>query len=87
MEKIAFTSPESGESIELFVLEQTVVSGREYLLATEEDTEEAEAFILRKLPEASAEDTAGYEFVEDQEELQSIGKVFAELLTDTDLII
>lgn len=86
MEKITFTSPEDGEELQLFVLEQTVVSGREYLLASEEDSEEAEAYILRRVTDAS-DDTSGYEFVEDEEELRSIGKVFAELLEDTDIIV
>ena len=85
MEKITFTAPETGETLSFYVLEQTVVSGREYILAAESEAEEAEAYILRKTSDVSTEE-AGYEFVEDDEELSSIGKVFAELLDDTDIV-
>lgn len=86
MEKIAFTSPETGERLTFFVLEQTVVSGREYLLVTEEESEEAEAYLLKKTSELTEEEN-GYEFVTDEEELSSIGRVFSELLDDTDFIV
>lgn len=86
MEKIAFTAPDTGETLEFFVLEQTTVSGRDYLLAAEEMSEEAEAYILRKTEDVS-ESMAGYEFVTDENELQSIGKVFSELMEDTDFIL
>ena len=85
MDKITFTSPETGETLSFYVLEQTVVSGREYILAAESEEEEAEAYILRETADVSAEET-GYVFVEQEEELASIGKVFAELLEDTDIV-
>ena len=37
MERIRLTSPETGEELELYILEQTCISGVTYLLATEED--------------------------------------------------
>lgn len=85
MDKITFTAPETGETLSFYVLEQTVVSGREYILAVESEEEEAEAYLLRKISDVSAEE-AGYAFVEDEEELASIGKVFAELMEDTDIV-
>ena len=85
MEKITFTAPETGETLSFYVLEQTVVSGKEYIRAAESEEEEAEAYILRKISDVSAEE-AGYEFVEEEEELESIGKVFAELVEDTDIV-
>ncbi len=85
MEKITFTAPETGETLSFYVLEQTVVSGREYILASESEADEAEAYILRKTSDVSTEE-AGYAFVEDEEELASIGKVFAELIEDTDIV-
>lgn len=86
MEKITFTASDTGETLEFFVLEQTVVSGRSYLLAAEDDNEEAEGYILRKNEDVS-DLLSEYEFVTDEEELRSIGKVFAELLGDTDVIV
>ncbi len=86
MEKITFTAPETGETLSFYVLEQTVVSGKEYILAAESEEDEAEAYILCKTTDVSDEE-AGYRFVEDEEELGSIGRVFAELLEDTDIIV
>ena len=86
MEKITFTAPETGETLSFYVLEQTVVSGKEYILAAESEADEAEAYILQKAADVSDEE-ASYVFVEDDEELASIGKVFAELLEDTDITI
>lgn len=46
MEKIKITA-EDGEIIELFVIEQTRLEGINYLLVTETEDEEAEAYILK----------------------------------------
>ena len=85
MEKIMFTAPDTGERLEFYVLEQTSVSGRDYLLVTEEDAGDAEAYLLRRVSNASGEET-DYEFVTDEEELAGIGRVFAELVEDTDFV-
>ena len=56
-----------------------------YLLVTEsEDDEEAEAYILKDLSE-DGETEARYVFVEDDQELEAVSKIFAELLEDVDL--
>lgn len=85
MEKITFTAPDTGETVEFIVLEETIVSGKSYLLVTEDEGEEAEAYILRKSSDVS-EDISEYEFVTNDEELSSIGKIFEELLEDIDFI-
>ena len=63
------------------------VNGINYLLVTEsedEEDEEAEAYILKDT--SKAEDTeAVYEFVESEEELDAVSRIFAELLEDMDL--
>ena len=48
MEKIKITA-EDGEIIELFVIEQTRLEGINYLLVTETEDEEAEAYILKDI--------------------------------------
>ena len=49
-----------------------------------EEDEEAEAYILKDT--SKAEDTeAVYEFVESEEELDAVSRIFAELLEDMDL--
>lgn len=86
MEKIAFTVPETGEEVEFFVVEETRISGMNYLLVTESDDEEedADAYILKDLSK-SEEAEAVYEIVEDDDELEAVSKVFAELMDDVNL--
>ena len=86
MERIAFTIPGTDEEVGYYVLEQTRINGRNYLLVTESDDEddESEAFILKDLSE-SGEEEAVYEIVEEDEELEAVSGVFAELLEDIDL--
>ena len=85
MEQIKITA-ETGEEINFYVLEQTRVNGMNYLLVTEsEDDEEAEAYILKDC--SSDEDAeAVYEFVEDDEELESLAKIFSELIDDAEIV-
>ena len=70
-----------------YIIEETRVNGINYLLVTEsedEEDEEAEAYILKDT--SKAEDTeAVYEFVESEEELDAVSRIFAELLEDMDL--
>ena len=49
MEKIEFFSAQTNEVLSFFVLEKTELSGEEYLLVTEEETGDADAYVLRKL--------------------------------------
>ena len=85
MEKIVITG-EDGEQIELYVLEETKIEGKTYLLVTESEDDEAEAYILRD--DSLDNDTdAMYEFVDDENELDALAKVFSELIDeDTDII-
>ena len=55
----------------------------EYLLVTDSEEDEADAYILKETG-AKTED-AYYEFVEDSTELEVISKVFEQMLDDIDL--
>lgn len=87
MEKIIFETDEDG-AVEFFVLEETRVNGINYLLVTESDDEESDeeaaAYILKDTSEAEETD-ACYEMVEDDDELEYVSKIFAELLDDVDI--
>ena len=86
MEKLTFVT-EDQESVDFYIIKETRVNGINYLLVTEsedEEDEEAEAYILKDT--SKAEDTeAVYEFVESEEELDAVSRIFAELLEDMDL--
>lgn len=82
MEKLTFVT-EDQESVDFYIIEETRVNGINYLLVTESE-DEAEAYILKDT--SKAEDTeAVYEFVESEEELDAVSRIFAELLEDMDL--
>lgn len=84
LEKIAFC-PDGGEAVEFYVLEQTRIAGRDYILVTESlDEEEGEALILKdvSLPE---EKEAVYEIVEEEHELEAVAEIFSDLLEDVEL--
>ena len=83
MEKIIFNAPDTEESIEFFCLEQTQNNNQNYLLVSEDEEGDSEAYILKETS-SEGEDTV-YEMVEDEQELEAIGKVFAELMEDVDL--
>ena len=71
--------------MEFYVLEQTRLAGRDYILVTDIlDEEEGEALILKDV--SSPEDQeALYETVDDEQELDAVASVFADMLEDVDL--
>ena len=84
METIQITS-EDGEQIQFYVVEQTRVNGKDYILVTETEDEEAEAYILKDVS-SDKEPEAVYEFVEEEDELNALAAVFSELVDDTDIV-
>lgn len=83
-EKLVFTS-EDGEEIEFYVLEETKINGKSFLLvADDNEGEEANALILVDVSEPEASE-AIYEVVEDEEQLEALSKVFTELMDDLDI--
>ena len=82
MEKLEFID-ENGEKTQFYVIEETRINGINYLLVSESDNEdeEAEAYILKDTSDAASEE-AVYEFVEEDSELEVVGKVFSELMDD-----
>ena len=83
MEKIVFQAPQNGGSVEFYVLEQTKINGQNYLLVTEEEEGDCDAFILKELSQEEQED-AMYEMVESEEELEYMSRIFGEILEDVD---
>ena len=83
MEKIIFT-PEDGEQVEFFVLEQTLLGGINYILVTDSQEDEAEALILKDMS-GQGEAEALYEIVEDDSELEAVSKIFQEMLEDVEI--
>lgn len=85
MEKIRFNFGEQEETAEFFVLEQTRVGGKDYILVTDSEEGDAEALILKDMS-SDGEKEAIYEIVVDDNELEAVSRVFSEMLEDIDLI-
>ena len=84
-EKIIFVD-EDGNEIEMYVIEETRINNVNYLLVTDDegDSEEAEAYILKDISNDEDEE-AVYEIVDDESEVDYIGRVFSELLEVIDI--
>ena len=83
MEKIVFQLPDSQETVDFFVLEQTRINGADYILVTDAEDGDGEALILKDLSE-DGEQEAVYEIVEDDDELEALSVIFGEMLEDVD---
>lgn len=84
-EKITLIT-DDGESIGFYVLEETRINGMNYLLVTDsnDEQEDADCYILKD--RSKAEDAeAIYEFVEDDDEVDYLFKIFSELLNDAEV--
>lgn len=85
MEKIKFML-DTQESVEFFVLEQTRLGGKQYILVTDAPEGDADALILRESPLSEGKSESIYEVVEDDTELSAVAAVFENLLDDTELL-
>ncbi len=83
MEKVKFVS-EDGSEIEFFVEEQTRVNGIDYLLVSDSDEDEANAYIMKDVSPSTAPE-AEYVMVEDEIEFDAIAGIFAQMLDEVDL--
>ena len=83
-EKIIMTD-ENGETVEFYVLEETRIHGKNYLLVTDaEEEDDGECYILRDMS-GDTDEEAVYEFVENEGELEGVFRIFSELLGDADV--
>lgn len=86
-EKIEFYDEEQDGFAEFFVLERTRVNGSEYLLAAQELDQDTDAYIFKVVAENTEEGAdMVIELVDDDTELEAVGKIFAELMDDNTTI-
>ena len=84
MQSINFITDE-GEEIPFYIIEQTTLAGKDFLLVTDSDTQEDEAQVYIMQEISDQDDQTIYEFVEDEAQLEALSKVFEELLYDVDI--
>ena len=84
LEKITLR-PEGEETVEFYVLEQTRIGGHNYILVTDVEEGDGDALILKDMSQDGEEESI-YDVVSDDEELEAVSGVFADMLEDVDLI-
>ena len=80
MEKIVFKADKENP-VEFFILEQTTVSGVNYILVTDKEEGDSEALILKDVSKSEDEE-ALYEIVSDETELKALADIFESLMDD-----
>ena len=83
MEKIKFTL-DTQECVECYVLEQTKLSGNQYILVTDTQEGDGEALILKEISRQDLKESI-YEIVDDDTEMSAVAAVFENLLEDIEL--
>lgn len=85
-ERMITLETDDGENVDFYVLEETKINGMNYILVTdaEEDDEEGDCYILKDLSKPE-EAEAVYEFVEEDDEMDYLFKIFSELMEDMDV--
>lgn len=77
---------ENGEEITFYIEEETRVNGVSYLLVSDSDKENANAYILKDV--SSQEDSeAEYVMVEDDTEWDAVAGLFCQMMEDTELLL
>lgn len=83
MEKVTFQKNEN-EKAEYYVLEQTTISGNNYLLVTDTEDGDGEAVILKEIH--SDESALGYTDDLTEQEFEAVVPIFENLLEDIEFI-
>ena len=83
MEKITFVT-EDGESVEFYVVEQTRISGVNYLLVADQEEGDGNALILKDTSEDEDAESV-YTIVSDDDELNAVADIFTSLLDEIEL--
>ena len=83
MDKIKFIE-DDGSEVEFFVEEQVRIGGKTYLLVSDSQEDEAQAYIMKDVS-ADTDDQACYEFVDDELELDAVTSVFQQMLDEIEI--
>lgn len=84
LEKIVF-NPNGEDPVEFYVLEQTRISGVNYILVTDFEEGDGEALILKDISKDGEEESV-FTIVSDDEELSAVAGVFENMLEDVTFV-
>ena len=83
METVTFITADGTEA-EFYVEEQTTLGGVDYLLVSDSQEDDANALLLKDISPKDAEE-ADYVIVEDDDEIESVLKIFEEIMEDVSI--
>ena len=86
MNSIRLVSTDTGETEEFYVLDETKLGGKNYLLVTDQEQGDGMAMILRDDAEEDAEESL-YAVVEDENELSAALLLFSDKLEEMGILI
>ncbi|MBQ9027710.1 MAG: DUF1292 domain-containing protein [Lachnospiraceae bacterium] len=86
MNSIRLVSTDTGETEEFYVLDETKLGGKNYLLVTDQEEGDGMAMILRDDAEEDAEESL-YAVVEDENELSAALLLFSDKLEEMGILI
>ena len=86
MNSIRLVSTDTGETEEFYVLDETKLGGKNYLLVTDQEEGDGMAMILRDDAEEDAEESL-YAVVEDENELSPALLLFSDKLEEMGILI
>ena len=82
MENKIIMTDENGNEIELFILDETKINGMNYILTTDApEGEDGECYVLKDISKPEETD-AVYRFVDNDDELEYMTRIFSELSDD-----
>ena len=83
--KVEFTLTDTGEKEAFYIVEQTRINNINYILVADSKEDEAQALILKESYEGTDTSEAVYSIVDNDDELDAISKVFAQMVDDIDI--
>ena len=83
--KVEFTLTDTGEKEAFYIVEQTRINNINYILVADSKEDEAQALILKESYEGTDTSEAVYAIVDNDDELDAISKVFAQMVDDIDI--
>ncbi len=86
MEKIKFMPPDGSEAVWFYVLEQTRLGGQDYILVTDSEEGDGNAYIMKDVS-GDGDTEASYEFVDEDNEFSAVSGVFSEMMDDDTKLI
>lgn len=86
LEKITFQAEKDEAPVDFYVLEQTRIGGKSYILVTDAEEGDGEALILKDLSE-DGEAESVFAIVTDDKELEAVAGVFESMLDDVEFTV